>query len=115
MTRHAIYGGPDGGLAFEWTPRPWPGESLGPDALPAERNSPIPPGWTVAAVFDVQEPEPWNISRLAVVASDGSGPSWELLSPLGERAYSPQDVLRGEVPPGVTVLWIAPPVPILNE
>ena len=107
MSRHAIYrdtANPER-LAWEWTPRPWPGESHRDGDSP----SPIPPGWSVAAVFDVQDPQPWNVGELGYVGGPWDGPL-SLWSPLGAIEYTPADVLRGEVPPGVTVLWIGPPV-----
>ena len=75
--------------------------------------TPIPPsdcrrsrsGWSVAAVFDVEEAQPWNVGSLAYVGASLEKIGFRLLCHLGEVEYSPADILRGNLPQGVTVLW----------
>ena len=60
------------------------------------------------AVFEVQEALPWNVGRLAVVGASIDGPAFQLLDPISEAAFTPADILRGNLPEGVTLLWTQP-------
>ncbi|MYD12214.1 MAG: hypothetical protein F4X00_01205 [Gemmatimonadetes bacterium] len=110
MSRHAIYQDSENPehVAFDWEPRPWPGEQSDPDPLPAAAASTIPSGWSVVAVFEVPEPTNWDVGRVAVVAAGVADPSFRLMEPISERTYTPQDILAGNLPKGVTAVWTVP-------
>ena len=102
-TFHAIYA-PPGQMeraVFGWTPRPWPSEE--PEQLPAFRNAPVPPSWSVVAVIGIDEPR----NGRAVIATTKTAKAFTLMLPLTGQTYTPADILAGDLPKGCWVVWRA--------
>jgi len=104
---HAIYRHPTDpeALAFDWMPRPWPGEDPERSTIPAARNAAVPTAWTVAAVFAVAPLDHFTMGTHAVIGAPANAPAFRLLPAVGDHEYTPADILRGNLPKGVTLLW----------
>jgi len=64
-----------------------------------------PPAWKVVAVFAVAPLDHFTMGTHAVVAATPGEPSFRLYAGVGDYNYTPEDILRGNLPKGVTVLW----------